>query len=54
MLIYGHGITDISSLLNLQMSTVSTYKNRIFEKLNVTNIVQLIDKFRFWKITNSN
>ena len=47
MLIYGHGITDISSLLNLQMSTVSTYKNRIFEKLNVTNIVQLIDKFRF-------
>lgn len=54
MLIYGHGIKDISSLLNLQMSTVSTYKNRIFEKLNVTNIVQLIDKFRFWKITNSN
>lgn len=54
MLIYGHGITDISGLLNLQMSTVSTYKNRIFEKLNVTNIVQLIDKFRFWKITNSN
>ncbi len=54
MLIYGHGITDISNLLNLQMSTVSTYKNRIFEKLNVTNIVQLIDKFRFWKITNSN
>lgn len=54
MLIYGHGITDISSLLNLQMSTVSTYKNRIFEKLNVTNIVQLIDIFRFWKITNSN
>ena len=54
MLIYGHGTTDISSLLNLQMSTVSTYKNRIFEKLNVTNIVQLIDKFRFWKITNSN
>lgn len=54
LLIYGHGITDISTLLNLQISTVSTYKNRIFEKLNVINIVQLIDKFRFWKITDSN
>lgn len=54
LLIYGHGITDISTLLNLQISTVSTYKNRIFEKLNVVNIVQLIDKFRFWKITDAN
>jgi two-component system invasion response regulator UvrY len=54
LLIYGHGITDISTLLKLQISTVSTYKNRIFEKLNVINIVQLIDKFRFWKITDSN
>jgi two-component system invasion response regulator UvrY len=54
LLIYGHGITDISTLLKLKISTVSTYKNRIFEKLNVINIVQLIDKFRFWKITDSN
>lgn len=54
LLIYGHGVTDISALLNLQLSTVSTYKNRIFEKLNVINIVQLIDKFRFWKITGTN
>jgi two-component system invasion response regulator UvrY len=54
LLIYGHGITDISTLLKLQISTVSTYKNRIFEKLNVVNIVQLIDKFRFWKITDAN
>lgn len=54
LLIYGHGITDISSLLNLQISTVSTYKNRIFEKLNVVNVVQLIDKFHFWKITDAN
>lgn len=54
LLIYGHGITDISTLLKLKISTVSTYKNRIFEKLNVVNIVQLIDKFRFWKIADSN
>lgn len=54
LLIYGHGITDISTLLNLQLSTVSTYKNRIFEKLNVVNVVQLIDKFRSWKIVDPN
>ncbi len=54
MLIFGHGVTEISSSLNLQMSTVSTYKNRIFEKLKVDNIVQLIDKFRLWNITEAN
>lgn len=54
MLIFGHGITEISGALNLQMSTVSTYKNRIFEKLNVENIVQLIDKFRLWNIAEAN
>ncbi len=54
MLIFGHGITEISVALNLQMSTVSTYKNRIFEKLNVENIVQLIDKFRLWNIAEAN
>jgi len=46
LLVTGLGITDISAVLNLQLSTVSTYKNRIFEKLNVENIVQLIDKFK--------
>lgn len=51
MLISGHGVSEISSILKLQMSTVSTYKNRIFEKLNIINIVQLIDKFRLWNIT---
>lgn len=51
MLIFGYGITDISVSLNLQLSTVSTYKTRIFEKLGIENIVQLIDKFRLWNIT---
>ncbi len=28
------------------MSTVSTYKNRIFEKLNISNVVSLSELFR--------
>lgn len=42
------GITqkDISSKLNLHPSTVSTYKNRIFEKLNIKSIPELIDMLK--------
>ncbi len=54
LIINGLGVTEIASTLNLQLSTVSTYKNRIFEKLNLTNIVQLIDKFRSWNIPSTN
>ncbi len=54
LLINGLGITEIANNLNLQLSTVSTYKNRIFEKLNLTNIVQLIDKFRSWNLYSAN
>lgn len=38
----GNGNLEISNILNLQMPTVSTYKKRIFEKLNIRNIVELI------------
>ncbi|MEO5944609.1 MAG: response regulator transcription factor [Ferruginibacter sp.] len=40
-LIQGKTITDICSLLKLHSSTISTQKNRIFEKLNVANLVDL-------------
>jgi DNA-binding NarL/FixJ family response regulator len=46
LLVIGQGVTEISTALNLQLSTVSTYKNRIFEKLDVSNVVQLIEKFK--------
>lgn len=42
LLVEGLGNTQISERLSLQKSTVSTYKNRIFEKLNVNNISELI------------
>jgi len=45
-LISGQGILDVSALLNLSSSTVSTYKSRIFEKLQVNNIPELIELFK--------
>lgn len=41
LLINGYGNLEISNKLEIQMSTVSTYKNRIFEKLDVNNVVAL-------------
>ncbi|WP_396144131.1 response regulator [Flavobacterium sp.] len=46
LLISGEGNLEISNKLNIQMSTVSTYKNRIFEKLNITNVVSLSELFK--------
>jgi DNA-binding NarL/FixJ family response regulator len=40
-LLQGLSVSEISSRVNLQTSTVGTYKSRIFEKLNVTNIIEL-------------
>ncbi len=42
----GLGTAKIAEKLSLQLSTVSTYKARIFEKLGVKNIVELITKIR--------
>lgn len=41
LLINGYGNLEISNKLEIQMSTVSTYKNRIFEKLDINNVVAL-------------
>jgi two-component system invasion response regulator UvrY len=48
LLTKGYGIAEISKLLHLQISTVSTYKTRIFEKMNVDNIVALVEKVRLY------
>jgi DNA-binding NarL/FixJ family response regulator len=42
LLTKGLGILEISNALNLQSNTVSTFKMRIFKKLQVTNIPELI------------
>jgi two-component system invasion response regulator UvrY len=46
LLIKGMGLAEIAAALNLQVSTVSTYKTRIFEKLKVTNVVELAEMVR--------
>lgn len=46
MLIDGCGNLEIANKLNIQMSTVSTYKNRVFEKLDINNIVALSSFFK--------
>ena len=45
LLILGNGVGQIADQLNLSSSAVGTYKKRIFEKLNVINVVQLIKVF---------
>ena len=41
LLLTGQSVSDISKLLNLQVSTVGTHKSRVFEKLGVTNLLEL-------------
>ena len=41
-LIHGRSLTEIRYALHLKSSTVSTYKGRIFEKLNCKNIIEVV------------
>jgi len=45
LLVKGHGNLEIANHLGIKLSTVSTYKNRVFEKLRINNLVELIEKF---------
>lgn len=49
LLASGEGNLEISNKLNIKMSTVSTFKTRIFEKLGVKNIVKLIEFLQIYK-----
>ena len=42
LLIKGNTVTGISNSLNLSISSANTYKRRIFQKLNINNLVDLI------------
>lgn len=48
LLVNGEGNLEIANKLNIRMSTVSTFKSRIFEKLNVDNVVTLSEIFRLY------
>lgn len=45
----GLTIKEISDQLHLHTSTVSTYKNRIFEKLNIHSLPELIEILRLYE-----
>lgn len=40
-LLIGKGVKEISGQMNLHANTVVTYKNRVFEKLSIHNLVEL-------------
>ncbi len=46
LLTRGMGILEIANRLDISMSTVSTYKARLFEKLKVQNLAELIVLFQ--------
>ncbi|RXR23414.1 response regulator transcription factor [Flavobacterium stagni] len=52
LLIKGYGNLEISILKDLQKTTVSTYKKRIFEKLNIDNLPALIELFNSYDTEN--
>jgi DNA-binding NarL/FixJ family response regulator len=45
LLVKGDGNIEIANKLNIQLSTVSTHKNKIFQKLQIKNIIELMSIF---------
>lgn len=48
LLVEGYGNNIISDSLNIKKTTVSTYKNRIFEKLDIDSLSSLINLFNLY------
>jgi DNA-binding NarL/FixJ family response regulator len=48
LLVKGSSVAKIAETLHLQLTTVSTYKTRIFEKMGTSNLVELIDKVKLY------
>lgn len=48
LLVMGYGNLEISDRLEIKKTTVSTFKNRIFEKLKIDNVAALIAIFRLY------
>ncbi|HUH18727.1 response regulator transcription factor [Albibacterium sp.] len=52
-LIKGLSLKDISNDLNIHIASVSTYKTRLFKKLDVQTVPELIEIFRLYDISLS-
>ena len=46
LLLKGHGVLEVSNALSINISTASTYRGRVFEKLGVKNLVELTNLAR--------
>ncbi|MBS0028326.1 response regulator [Chitinophaga sp. 22321] len=51
LLAKGLPLIKIAEILHLQLTTVSTYKTRIFEKVGVTNVIALMEKAQMHQVT---
>lgn len=49
LLTKGQSTTEIARTLNIKLNTVSTYKAHIYSKLDVSNVVDLIEKIKLLK-----
>jgi DNA-binding CsgD family transcriptional regulator len=43
------GTKEIAGHMNLDITTVSTYRRRAFEKLDVQNVIELKEKLMLYK-----
>ncbi|WP_298713890.1 response regulator transcription factor [Chitinophaga sp.] len=48
LLAKGMSVMNIARALNIQVTTVSTYKSRIFEKLNINSVIGLAEMLRLY------
>ncbi|HEY6900510.1 MAG TPA: helix-turn-helix transcriptional regulator, partial [Puia sp.] len=46
----GMGTKEIAHKMNLDITTISTYRRRAFKKLKVQNLFELKDKFMLYKV----
>jgi len=44
LLVKGLSSSEIKMLLNIELSTISTFKSRLFSKMGVSNVVKLVEK----------
>jgi two-component system, NarL family, invasion response regulator UvrY len=51
LLTKGIPLQKIADVLHLQVSTVSTYKTRIFSKLEINSIIELLEKIRLYNVS---
>ncbi|TZG00054.1 response regulator transcription factor (plasmid) [Chryseobacterium panacisoli] len=46
LLAKGNGNLEIANALNIEESTVGTYKRRVYQKLKITNLIELFDIYK--------